>query len=269
MTVIATTAVVDASAVLADDVVVGAGSVIGAGVTIGEGCEIKTNVVIEDQVTLGRGNRIFANCVLGEEPQTLHLDEADTRLIIGDNNTFRENVTVHRGSSEGSGKTVIGNHCYFMVGSHIAHDCCIEDHVVISNATLLSGHVNIEHNAWLGAICGVHQFTTIGRYAYIGGASTIHRDIPPYVRAAGAYPCIVRGLNMIGLERAGFKEKSIKALRKACFQLYKRRNTVTFLEKVDQMREQGDLDEHVAYLLDSLHRSSQHRLGRYQESYRK
>jgi UDP-N-acetylglucosamine acyltransferase len=269
MTKIASTAVIDTSAQLGEDVEVGPGAVIGAGVTLGAGCTIKANVVIEDRVTLGKRNRVFPNCVLGEEPQTLHPDDGETQLIIGDDNTFRENVTVHRGSSEGVGKTVIGTHCYFMVGSHIAHDCRIEDHVVISNATLLSGHVTIEHHAWLGAICGVHQFSTVGHYAYIAGASTIHRDIPPYVRAAGAYPCEVRGLNLIGLERAGFSEQSIKALREAYHPLYKRCNGTTFLEQVDRMRAREDLDEHVASLLESLHRSSQHRMGRYQEIFRK
>lgn len=265
MAQIAPTACVDASAELAGDVVVGPGCVIGAGVRIGPGCVLKANVMVCDGVEIGSDNRFFANVVIGEEPQMLRPESRSTELRIGDHNVFRENVTVHRGSSAGTGRTVIGSHCFLMAGSHVAHDCEVADHVILSNGSLLSGHVKIEERAWIGAISGIHQFTTIGRYAYIGGHSGVLRDVPPYVRAVGCYPLEIRGINTVGLQRAGIAASDIAALKRAYLRMYKRREGRSFDVELEAMLSEGSDNEYVSYFLESLRRSSQHRLGRYME----
>jgi UDP-N-acetylglucosamine acyltransferase len=268
VTEVAKTAIVDSSAELGKDVVVGPGCVIGPGVVIGDGCILQANVILEPGVVMGRNNRFHAHCVMGDLPQILGCMEANTQLIIGDDNVFRENVTIHRGSPQGGRKTVIGNQNYFMVGCHLGHDCEVEDHIVVSNYTQVSGHVKIERKAWLSGLVGIHQFVTVGCYAYIAGMSVATHDVPPFVRIAGSYPCEVRGLNVIGLRRAGLSGESIQALIASYRSLYMNRNGKPLAVIVEELRGQSDLDENVVYLLDSLARSTQHRFNRYRESLR-
>jgi len=268
LTKIAPTAIVDKTAQLGRDVVIGPGCVIGAGVVIGDGCRFQANGIVEPGVVMGRNNRIHAHCVLGDLPQILGCEKAETQLLIGDDNVFRENVTIHRGSPHGGGQTIIGNQNYFMVGSHLGHDCQVEDQVVVSNYTQISGHVKLERKVWLSAILGIHQFVTVGRFSYIAGLSGVTHDVPPFVRVAGSYPCEVRGLNLIGLQRAGFSPETIRALVDAYRRLYMDRKGKSLASVVAEMLAQKDLDENVAYLLNSLQRSTQHRFNRYRESLR-
>ncbi len=268
MTDIAQTAMVDKTAQLGRDVVIGPGCVIGAGVRIGDGCRFQANVIVEPGVEMGRNNRFHAHCVIGDLPQILGCEHADTQLQIGDDNVFREQVTIHRGSPHGSGKTIIGHQNYFMVGSHLGHDCEVENQVVVSNYTQLSGHVKLERNVWLSAMIGIHQFVTVGRYAYIAGLSAVTHDVPPFVRIAGSYPCEVRGLNVIGLRRAGFSQETIQSLIGVYRRLYMQREGTPLASIVEELCAQSDLEENVAYLLISLQRSTQHRFNRYRESLR-
>jgi len=265
VTEIASTATVARTAQVGPDVTIGPGCHIGAGAVIGAGCELMANVVIAQGVVLGQNNRIFPNAVLGADPQILSYEPSQTALVIGDENVFRENVTINGGLAHGGGKTVIGDRCYFMAGVHVGHDCQVEDQVVISNQSLLSGHAKVERQAWIGALCGMHQFTTVGRHAYIGGMSTLHRDIPPYMKAAGAYPCEIRGVNTIGLQRAGFDAGGIAALKDAYSQLYRRRNGKTFAESVRELAQADGADVHVCYLLEAVQNSMKHPLGRFLE----
>lgn len=255
---------IDASAKIGQEVSIASGCVVGAGAVIGDGCELKANVIIGQGVRLGKENRVFQNSVLGEEPQMLG-QEKGYSLVVGDKNVFRENVTVNCSTADGDGKTVIGNGCYFMAGSHIGHDCEIDDEVVISNYTQLAGFVKVGKKAWLGSLCGFHQFTTIGQYAYVGGMSAVGRDVPPYVRVAGNYPFTVQGVNSVGMQRAGFTKATIQAIQKVYIQLYKRRGKKVFAQALAEIRDQSDLDEHARELVDALHCSSQHYLGRFRE----
>ena len=265
MTQIAPTAVVDKDAQLGKDVYVGPGCVIESGVVIGDGCVLKANVMILTGTTIGRENHIYANCVLGDDPQVLGCRGIKTSLIIGDGNTFRENVTINRGWSEKSGKTVIGNNNYLMIGAHFGHDCEVEDNVVIGNYCQISGHTRIERNAWLSAFTGTHQFVTVGRYAYTGGRSGPSYDLPPFVKASGTYPCRIRGLNTLGLQRGGISPESIQALQKAYRLLYRRPAGKPLAHALDEMASQEILDENVRYLLDFVRRSSRQRMGRFRE----
>ncbi len=266
MSQIATTAIIDKSAQLGKDVSVGPGCVIGRDVIIGDNCELMANVIIEDKVTMGTGNRIFTGSVLGQEPQSIGLVNPDTELIIGNNNTIREYVTIHRGSTEGGGKTVIGNDNFFMVSSHIAHDCEIEDNVVLTNLCQIAGHGKIEKRAWLSGYVGTHQFVTIGCYAYCAGRASISADVPPFVTVAGESPGTIRGLNLNGLRRAGFSKESIKALNQAHKRLYRKRDLSQSIGTlVETMLAEDIQDENVKYMLESIQRSCKHRMGRFLE----
>ena len=265
---IAATAVVDRTAELGEDVTIGPGCVIEPGVTVGDGSVLKTNVMVCSGAKIGRNNRIFANCVLGDEPQSIGIGREDTQLIIGDNNTIRENVTINRGTVNGGGKTVIGSNCYLMIGSHAGHDCRIEDNVVLCNNVLLSGHCRIERNAWLSGLAATHQFVTVGRYAFLAGGSGASHDVPPFVRVSGIYPCEVRGLNVIGLGRAGFGEEDIRNLDKCYRRLYRRRGGESLARVVETLLADGDLDENVEYLLKFLQRSNEHPMNRFLELFR-
>ena len=268
MAQIAKTASVDRTAQLGENVIVGPGCVVGPGVVIGDGCELKANVFVSGGVHIGCNNRFFANCVMGEEPQSLGCVEPDTKLIIGDSNVIRENVTLNRGTPGGGGKTVVGDNNYFMIGSHLGHDCEVEDNTVIGNYSQIGGHGKIERNVWLSAFMGTHQFVTIGRFTFTSGRSGAPHDLPPYMRAAGTSPCVVRGVNQTGLERAGFERKSIEELKGAYRCLYRRRNGKTIAQALAELEAQNDLDEHVRYLVEFLKRAGQHSQGRYLELFR-
>ncbi len=266
MVSIADTAQIDDSAQLGDHVTIGPGCVIGPGVILGDHTECKPNVYIHAGVTVGKNNVIFQNSVIGEEPQILNRDMLEAGSVeIGDGNVIRENVTINRGSHIDGGVTRIGHQCYLMAGVHLGHGCDIADNVVISNYTQLSGHVRVEKKAWIGAVSGIHQFATVGCYSYIGGASAVVKDVPPFVRVAGAYPCEEHGLNLIGLQRAGFEKSTLSALKKVYLDLYKHREGKSFLQVLEQWKATESLDSNVQYLVDFIDRSCQHRFGRYLE----
>lgn len=205
---------VDPSAALGPGTIVGPFSVIGRDVTLGSGCRVLPHAVIEGPAVLGSDNRIFPFACIGMEPQDLKYRGERTALEIGDGNTFREGVTVHRGTVGGSGVTRIGSHNLLMAGTHIAHDCRVGDHVIFANAATLAGHVTVEDGATIGAFSGVHQFCRVGRHAYVGGYSVITRDPLPYVLTVGNRARSY-GINVIGLQRKKFAADAIRALRRA------------------------------------------------------
>jgi len=267
---IAATAVVDKTVELGAGALVGPGCVVEAGVVIGDDCELVANVMVCRGTRLGRGNRLFAGCVLGEAPQILGTDRAAAgELIIGEGNTFRECVTISRGSLLASGRTTVGNNNYLMAYSHLGHDVVLEDQTTLANCCQVSGHCRVERNVWLSGYAGTHQFVTIGRFAYAAGYSAMASDVPPFLKVSGNYPCIVRGLNRTGLLRAGFAAESIQALERAYRLLYRRKDGQTLAAAAAELARQDGLDENVRYLLESVQRSMQQRQGRYQEQFRR
>ncbi|RMF71388.1 MAG: acyl-ACP--UDP-N-acetylglucosamine O-acyltransferase [Acidobacteria bacterium] len=213
-------AIVHPDASLADDVSVGPFSIIGPEVRIGRGTRIGPHVTIDGRVTIGEDNRVWPYCAIGYPPQDLKYDGAPTEVIIGDRNVLREYCQVHRGTRGGGGVTRIGNDGFFMVGSHIAHDCVIGDHVIFANAGTLAGHVVVEDHATIGAFSGVHQFCRIGRHAFIGGYSVVTRDALPYCLTVGNR-ALCYGINIVGLKRAGFPRDTIRALDRAARALFR------------------------------------------------
>lgn len=210
-------AVIDLSAKIHPSVKIGPYAVIGEDVVIGEGTTIGAHAHIEF-THMGKGNRIFPGAYVGGAPQDLKYAGEHALLIMGDNNKVRETVTLNRGTSA-SGETRIGSDCLFMAYSHVAHDCRVGDHVIMANSVALAGHIEVGDYAVLGGICAVHQFSRIGRFAMIGGGAMVGLDVPPFCTAQGDRATL-RGLNILGLRRAGLKPDVIRALKEAYKRLY-------------------------------------------------
>ncbi|MEM1170853.1 MAG: acyl-ACP--UDP-N-acetylglucosamine O-acyltransferase [Cyanobacteria bacterium P01_H01_bin.35] len=230
-TLIHPTAVISESANLHPTVQVGPYAVIGEQVKIGAGTTIGAHVVIEGPTEIGSGNRIFPGAAIGLEPQDLKYAGAPSMVKIGDNNRIREFVTVNRATYAGE-STVIGNGNLLMAYVHVAHNCIIEDSVVIANAVSLAGHVKIESKAVIGGVLGIHQFVHIGQMAMVGGMSKIVRDVPPFMLVEGN-PCLVRSLNLVGLKRAGLTSEDLAILKKAFGILY--RSGKLFSEALEEL----------------------------------
>ena len=199
-------AFVDPRAELHDGVTISQGAIVGPNVTIGEGTEIGPNAVIEGRTQIGINNKVFPNVFIGLEPQDLKYKGASTEVIIGNNNTFRECVTINKATDEGE-KTIIGNENLLMAYTHIGHNCEIGNKIVISNSVQVAGHVKVEDKAIIGGCLGIHQFVHIGYLAMIGGMTRVDRDVPPFCLAEG-HPGRLRGLNKIGIKRSGLMENN-------------------------------------------------------------
>ncbi len=235
------TAIVDPGAQVPGSCRIGPFCVIGADVVLGEDCELVSHVALGGPMRMGNKNRVFPFTTLGLEPQDLKFKGEATHLEIGDNNTFRECVTVHRGTPGGGGVTRIGSHCLVMAYTHIAHDCQIGSHVIMANAATLAGHVTVEDHATVGALCPVHQFVRIGAHAYIGGGTTITQDVLPFSKTSAAREVHAYGLNAIGLQRRGFSEERIRKIQRAYrLLLNSKMNTSQALEKLKSEPEMGD-----------------------------
>ena len=210
------------SAKLDNGVIVDQGAIIGADVEIGSGTRVGPNSVLEGKTIIGKNNKIFPNVFLGLEPQDLKYKGANTDLIVGDNNTFRECVTINKATNEGE-KTIIGNNNLMMAYSHIGHNCEIGNNVILSNSVQVAGHVKIEDSAIVGGCLGIHQFVHIGYLSMIGGMTRVSRDVPPFCLAEG-HPGRLRGLNKVGIKRSGLIENSnldLKLLLKTWNLLFK------------------------------------------------
>ena len=247
------TAIIHPKAQLACSVTVGPYTVIGEGAELGEDCEVMSHVVLGGPTKMGKGNRIFPYASLGLDPQDIKYHGEPTRLEIGDGNIFREFVTVHRGTREGGGVTMIGNHNLLMAYVHIAHDCRIGDHTIMANGASLAGHVDIGEHAIVGAFCGIHQFTRVGAYSYLGAYSVVNKDILPYSKTSADRSLLVFGANRLGLERRGLSKAEIQELE-TTFRLLCRSklNTTQALEAIEA---RGIQSAHVRALVDFIRTS--------------
>jgi UDP-N-acetylglucosamine acyltransferase len=214
------TAIIAPDARLAPGVEIGAFTVIGADVAIGEGTIVGPHVVIAARTSIGRNNRIFQFASVGEIAQDRKYDGQPTRTVIGDDNVIREFVTIHAGTAQDRGVTIVGNGNWLLAYSHIAHDCVIGNGTTFSNNAQLAGHVTVEDYASLGGFVGVHQFCRIGAHAFIAAGSIVLQDVPPYVTVAG-YPAQPRGTNSEGLRRRGFTSEDLVAIKRAYKTLYR------------------------------------------------
>ena len=212
---IAETAVIHPDALLAADVEVGPYAVIGAHVTIGAGSVIGPHVRIDGPTTIGERNRFVGQASIGTEPQDLKFRGERTELRIGNDNVFREFVTLNRGTTGGGAITTIGSNNFFMAYAHVAHDCHVGSNTIFANNATLAGHVDVGDFATIGAFSAVHQFCRVGDHAFIGGGSICTQDVLPYVKTVGNRPAKTYGINNVGLERKGFPKETIEALQRA------------------------------------------------------
>ncbi|MGQ9647497.1 MAG: acyl-ACP--UDP-N-acetylglucosamine O-acyltransferase [Thermodesulfobacteriota bacterium] len=228
------TAIVDPKAEIAGDVEIGPHSVIEKDVLIGEGTRIGPHVVIREGTRIGKQCQIFQFSSIGEAPQAFAYKGEKTYLLIGDQNIIRESVTLHRGTHQGGGKTVIGNNNFFMAYAHVAHDCHIGNQVVMANGATLGGHILVEDHAVIGGLAAVHQFCRIGTLAFISGVTGVVQDIPPYVLASGSRAQLF-GLNTVGLKRHHFSEETLRALKKSYRTIF--RSGLTLEKAIRQLSE--------------------------------
>jgi UDP-N-acetylglucosamine acyltransferase len=245
------TAVVHEGARIAEGVRIGAYAVVDDEVTIGRDTVIGPHVVVAKYTTIGERNRIYQFASIGAEPQDLKFKGERSTLEIGDDNCFREFVTVHRGTALGGGRTVIGNGSLFMAYTHIAHDCRIGSSVIFGNAATLGGHVLVEDHAIVSASSGVHQFCRVGIYAFIGGYSVVTKDVLPFSKTVGNRARLY-GVNCIGLERRGFSRERIEAIRSAYrLLMHPCLNVSQALAQLDEIPENEDLKTLVQFIRSS------------------
>jgi UDP-N-acetylglucosamine acyltransferase len=247
------TAVVHPGARLAAGVRVGPYCVVGEEVEIEDGCEFMAHVFLEGPLRIGPGNKFFPYSSIGVEPQDMKFHGERTETIIGRENTFREFVTVHRGTEGGGSVTRIGDHNLVMAYAHIAHDCRVGSHTILANGVTLAGHVQIEDHAVIGAFCGVHQFCRVGRHSIVGGYSVITQDVMPFSKTVSERETRVFGANVVGLKRHGFSLEQRKKLSTA-FRLLASSNLNT-AQAVDAIREEAGDSEEVQELLRFLESS--------------
>ena len=237
-------AIVDKNAKVHSNVKIGPYTVIGPNVEIGENVVIHSHVNISGHTKIGSGNKIYPFVSIGNDPQDLKYNGEKTLLEIGDNNKFREYVTINPGTAGGGGLTKIGNNCLFMVSSHVAHDCNVGDNVIIANNVPLGGHVTIEDNVVIGGNSAVQQFTRIGQMAMIGGMTGVLHDVIPYGLSVGNRNYL-QGLNLIGLRRANFKNKDILGLTQAYKDIFATKNLTDNLNKLNGIFKENQLVKDV------------------------
>lgn len=248
-------AIVDPTARIAEDVEIGPFAVIGANVEIGAGCWIGPHAVVKGPTRLGRGNKVFQFASIGDAPQDKKYAGEPTTLVVGDRNVFREFCSINRGTVGGRGETRIADDCLFMAYSHVAHDCIIGSHCVMSNCTALAGHVDLGDWVILSGYAGIHQFCKIGAHAFLANNAAVTRDVPPYLLVAGS-PAEPKGVNSEGLKRRGFDAAQVTNIKNAYRVFY--RSGLKLAEATEQLRalvpQQPELAPFVDFL-DSSERS--------------
>ena len=256
------------SAKLGKDVSVGPFCVVGPHVVLGDGCELMSNVVVYGHTTLGCDNKLYPGVVIGGEPQDKSYLESDTQIVIGDNNTFREGVTVNRGAEKEDGITRVGHRNLFMANSHVAHNCRIFDDVILVNGVLLGGHVHIHDKAIVSGNTVVHHFSTIGRLSFVSGGCRVPHDIPPFLLAAGSDDPKIKTINLVGMRRAGISESTIDVVKDAYRMIFRKRIKLPevrehFADKLD-----GVMPMELAQFLSFIENQRAGKLGRAREAVR-
>ena len=251
--VIHPSAIVSPLATLGRDVRVGPFCIIGDHVELGDGCVLHSHVVLEGRSKFGRQNEFFPFTMLGGKTQDLKYIGEPTYLEVGDHNVFREHCTVHRGTLEGV-PTRIGSHNLLLCYSHVAHDCQLGDHIILSNSVGIAGHIVIEDHAIVSGVAAVHQFCRIGMHSIIGGCSKVVQDVPPFMIVDGN-PAATRGLNLVGLQRRGFAEGDIKALKSAYKKLFLKKDG-NLATSIGSLKATHAADTpHVAHLIGFIEKS--------------
>ena len=249
------TAIIDPRAKIPGSCKIGPYCVIGPDVELGEKCHLVSHVIIEGPTKIGADNGFFPFSSIGTAPQDVSYAGEPTRLEIGDHNKIREFVTINRGTVKGGGLTRVGNYTLIMAYAHIAHDCVMGDHVIVANAATLGGHVTVEDWVVVGALCPVHHFVRIGTHSFVGGGTTVTRDVLPFSKTAAERNTHAFGLNTLGLERRGFTKERIRKIHHAYkVLLASKLNTSQALEKLRSEPDQGEDVDIVIKFIESSER---------------
>ena len=245
--------IIDPSAKIADDVEIGPFCLVGADVEIGSGTRIESHVILKGPMKIGERNHIFQFSTLGDGSPDKKYKNEPTTLVIGNENIIREGVTIHRGTVQDRGETLIGDRNLIMAYSHIAHDCVLGNDIVLTNQAALAGSVHVGDGAILGGYAIVHQFCSLGSYSFCAMGSAVNKDIPAYVKVRGN-PAKPFGINVTGIKRLGYSKESIEALRSAYRSIYRKKMTVD--EDIEELKELRKEHEEVNLFLDSIEKST-------------
>ncbi|CAI8170767.1 MAG: Acyl-[acyl-carrier-protein]--UDP-N-acetylglucosamine O-acyltransferase [Cellvibrionales bacterium UBA7375] len=245
-------AIIDPKAKIGENVKIGPWSIIGPDVQIGDNCDIASHVVFRGPSIIGKNNKFYQFSTIGDDTPDLKYKGEPTKLIIGDNNVIREGVTIHRGTIQDKGETIIGSHNLLMAYAHVGHDSVIGDHVIMVNNSSLAGHVNVGDWAILSGYALIHQYVSVGAHSFVGPAAFSYHDVPAFVTAFGS-PAEPRTINKEGLKRRGFSADQIALANKAYKLLYRRGHSLD--EAIEAITELGD-DAVISVLLDSLKSST-------------
>ena len=247
------TAIVSPLATLGQNVRIGPFCVVGDHVVLGDDCVLHSHVVLEGHSTFGRGTEFFPFAVIGGKTQDLKYNGEPTYLEVGDHNVFRENCTVHRGTFANL-PTRIGSHNLLLCYSHVAHDCQLGNHIILSNSVGLAGHITVEDHVIISGFAAAHQFCRIGKHSIVGGLSKITQDVPPFTIVDGN-PASTRGLNIVGLQRRGFSEDEIKSLKSAYKKLFLKKDG-NLSNSISSLKATVTADMvHVAHLIKFIEES--------------
>lgn len=245
------TAIVDKKAEIAADVEIGPYSIVEEGARIGSGTRLGSHVVIQGNTTIGTNCSISPFASIGGPPQDIGYKYEPTTVVLGDNNTIKEYVTINRGTTKGGGVTEVGSNNFIMAYAHIAHDCKVGSNIIMANGATLAGHVEISDSVIFSGLCAVHQFCKVGKYAFISGITGVPKDVPPFMIAAGSRAELY-GLNVVGLERHGFTKEEISQLKKAYRILFRSSLPLTTSLKVIQEELKGEhIDELINFIQSS------------------
>ena len=242
------TSIVDKKAHIGENVTIGPYSIIEDNVSIGDNNLIHPYVHIKSGTTIGNNNKIFQGSILGEVPQDLKYNDEKTTLIIGNNNTIRENCTLNRGTTY-SYTTKIKNDCLLMAYVHVAHDCIVEDKVILANGVQLGGHVNIGYHATVGGMTPVHQFCKVGQHSFIGGGRVILQDVPPYILATGE-PLQYAGINSVGLRRRDFNQETRNNIKMAYKFIFK--SSFNIKQAIQAIEDKMELTDEIKNIIQFI-----------------
>lgn len=246
------TAIIDPKAKIGENCQIGPYCTIGPNVTLGDGCILDSHVVITGNTIIGKNNHFYPFCCIGTLTQDLKYNGGDVGVCIGDNNTFREYVTIHEATIDGA-RTILGNNINLLAYCHIAHDCVIGDNVIMSNLAQMAGHVTVEDNVVVGGMSAAHQFVRIGRMSMIGACSKIGQDILPYSLSDGS-PCVPVSVNKIGMERRGVPAENVKKIIQAHKLVF--RSKLLIKEALEEVRKIADVPEvqHICEFIETSQR---------------
>ncbi len=246
-------AIIDPSARIGENVKIGPYCIVEGNTEIGDNCELKSHVVVANHTRIGKGNKIYPFASIGEDPQDKKFDNEPTKLVIGDNNTIREYVTINRGTVDDEGITLIGDDNWIMAYVHIAHDCVLGNHTILANCSSLAGHVHVDDYAILGGFSKIHQFCRIGAHAFSAMDTGFQKDLPPFVMAQGN-PAKPRAINFEGLKRRGFSKERIAAIKKAYRILYK--SDLKLEQAMAEMIQLANESDDVKLMVEFIQKSS-------------